>query len=118
MPEYIAELIGHYRLKEMTDVEPGRKAHSTRAAYECYLDGWIIPRWGDHRLAKVKSVAVEEWLGSIERTRGTKAKIRNIMSALFSHAMRYEWTDKNPIKLVRQARRGNAYQTYMNFNLY
>ena len=73
---------------------------------------------GDHRLAKVKSVAVEEWLGSIERTRGTKAKIRNIMSALFSHAMRYEWTDKNPIKLVRQARRGNAYQTYMNFNLY
>jgi hypothetical protein len=84
LPEYIAELIGHYRLKEMTDVEPGRKAHSTRAAYECYLDGWIIPRWGDHRLAKVKSVAVEEWLGSIERTRGTKAKIRNIMSALQS----------------------------------
>ena len=25
------------------------------------------------------------------------------MSALFSHAMRYEWTDKNPIKLVRQS---------------
>jgi hypothetical protein len=25
------------------------------------------------------------------------------MSALFSHAMRYEWTGKNPIKLVRQS---------------
>ena len=25
------------------------------------------------------------------------------MSALFSHAMRYEWADKNPIKLVRQS---------------
>jgi site-specific recombinase XerD len=28
---------------------------------------------------------------------------RNLMSALFSHAMRYEWTDKNPIKLVRHS---------------
>jgi integrase len=25
------------------------------------------------------------------------------MSALFTHAMRYEWTDRNPIKLVRQS---------------
>ena len=25
------------------------------------------------------------------------------MSALFHHAMRYEWTDRNPIKLVRQS---------------
>ncbi|MBW4028069.1 MAG: site-specific integrase [Acidobacteria bacterium] len=102
-PSTIAELIAHYRLKELTEDEQGRKAHSTRAGYECYLNGWILPRWGDHRLQQVKSVAVEEWLGSIQRARGTKAKIRNIMSALFSHAMRYEWTDKNPIKLVRQS---------------
>ena len=27
------------------------------------------------------------------------------MSALFNHAMRYEWIDKNPIKLVRQSAR-------------
>jgi len=45
---------------------------------------------------------VEEWLGSIKRARATKAKIRNLMSALFHHAMRYEWVDRNPIKLVRQ----------------
>src|ERR1700760_2606605 len=30
-------------------------------------------------------------------------KIRNLMSALFHHAMRYEWVDRNPIKLVRQS---------------
>jgi integrase len=29
---------------------------------------------------------------------GTKAKIRNIMSVLFNHAMRWEFTDRNPIK--------------------
>jgi len=102
-PSTVAELIEHFRLKELTEDEQGRKAHSTKAAYECYLEGWIVPRWGSHRLDQVKSVAVEEWLGSIERARGTKAKIRNIMSALYSHAMRYEWTDKNPIRLVRQS---------------
>jgi len=102
-PSTVAELIEHYRLKELTENDQGRKAHSTRAGYQCYLNGWIFPRWGNHRLQQVKSVAVEEWLGSIKRARGTKAKIRNIMSALFSHAMRYEWTDKNPIKLVRQS---------------
>jgi hypothetical protein len=102
-PSTVAELIEHYRLKELTEDDQGRKAHSTRAAYECYLNGWIIPRWGNHRMEQVKSVAVEEWLGSIQRARGTKAKIRNIMSALFSHAMRYEWSDRNPIKLVRQS---------------
>jgi integrase len=29
---------------------------------------------------------------------GTKAKIRNIMGVLFNHAMRWEFTDRNPIK--------------------
>jgi site-specific recombinase XerD len=42
-------------------------------------------------------------LKGIKRARGTKAKIRNLMSAIFHHAMRYEWTDRNPIKLVRQS---------------
>lgn len=48
-------------------------------------------------------VTGEEWLDGIKRARGTKAKIRDLMSALFTHAMRYEWLDRNPIKLVRQS---------------
>ena len=35
--------------------------------------------------------------------RGSKAKIRNIMSVLFSHAIRWEWADKNPVTSVRQS---------------
>jgi integrase len=35
--------------------------------------------------------------------RGSKAKIRNIMSALFCHAIRWEWAEKNPITSVRQS---------------
>ena len=108
-PRTVAELIAHYRLKELAEDDQGRKAYSTRAAYECYLRKWVSPRWGTYRLEQVKSVAVEEWLGSIKRARGTKAKIRNLMSALFTHAMRYEWLDRNPIKLVRQsAKRGRV----------
>lgn len=102
-PRSIAELIAHYRLKELAGESKGRKAFSTRAAYECYLNRWILPRWGDLRIDQVKSVAVEEWLDSIKRAKGTRAKIRNIMSAIFHHAMRYEWVDRNPIKLVRQS---------------
>ena len=102
-PNTIAELAAHYTLKELSDSSRGRKAFSTRSGYECYLQNWILPRWGDFRLDQVKPVAVEEWLDSIKRARATRAKIRNLMSALFSHAMRYEWVSTNPIKLVRQS---------------
>jgi integrase len=102
-PDTIAALVAHYRLKELAGERNGRKSYATRAGYESYLDNWILPRWGELKLEQVKPVVVEEWLDGIKRARGTKAKIRNLMSALFTHAMRYEWTDKNPIRLVRQS---------------
>ncbi len=102
-PSTIATLVAHYRLKELAGNRNGRKAFSRRSAYECNLENWVLPRWGDHQLDQVKPVAVEEWLDSIKRAKGTRAKIRNLMSALFTHAMRYEWIDRNPIKLVRQS---------------
>jgi len=100
-PRTVAELVAHYRQKEMP--EDSTKAYSTRKAYQCYFKNWIVPVWGDHRLSAVKTVAVEGWLRTLSLAPGTKAKLRNIMSALFTHAMRYEWTDRNPIKLVRQS---------------
>ena len=45
-PKTIAELIAHYRLKELAGEKQGRKAFSTRAGYESYLNCWIVPRWG------------------------------------------------------------------------
>jgi len=102
-PSTISTLVAHYKLKELAGDRNGRKAFSTRSAYECNLENWVLPRWGDHQLNQVKPVAVEEWLDSIKRVKGTRAKIRNLMSALFTHVMRYEWVDRNPIKLVRQS---------------
>jgi integrase len=49
------------------------------------------------------AIYVEEWLGSTGRSRGTKAKIRNIMSAVCTHAVRYGWMMANPIRAVRQS---------------
>jgi integrase len=51
----------------------------------------------------VKTVAVEEWLRSLALAPGTKTKMQNMLSTLFTHAMRYEMADRNPIKLVRQS---------------
>lgn len=96
------QLIAHYVDKELSK-DNHKRAYSTKAAYRSYLGNWIAPRWGQYRLNDVKTVAAEEWLGNLSLAPGTKAKLRNIMSAVFNHAIRHEWLDKNPISLVRQS---------------
>lgn len=100
-PQTIAELVEHYRQKEMA--EDSGKTFSTRAAYDTYLRNWIVPGWGARTLSEVRTIQVEEWLRGLPLANGSRAKIRNIMSALFNHAIRYEWTERNPIRFVRQS---------------
>lgn len=102
LPVTFEQLVSHYVAKELPEAG-SKKAHSTGEAYKCYLRNRILPRWRSYLLPDVKTVAVEEWLGSLSLAPGTKAKLRNIMSALFNHAIRYEWLEKNPITLVRQS---------------
>jgi integrase len=119
-------LVEHYRQHELPDVVHGtrplgsqagedetRKAFSTQATYAGYLRKWILPRWRSYRLADVKAVQVEQWLKSLPVSRGTKAKIRNIMSALYSHAQRWEWTTTNPITHVRQSAKRSRVPTVL-----
>jgi len=100
-PRTIAELVSHYREKELTT--EGNKSFATRTAYGIYLRNWIEPAWGQHLLSDVRTIAVEDWLHGISLANGSKAKIRNLMSALYNHAIRYEWVEKNPIRFVRQS---------------
>src|SRR5216683_3761084 len=105
-PRNFKTLVDHYRLKELVFQNDERKAYSTKKGYESYLKNWIVPRWGEYMLARLENgiaVHVEEWLGTITRSRGTKAKIRNIMSAVCTHAVRYGWMATNPIRAVRQS---------------
>jgi integrase len=100
-PISVQTLVEHYTEKELG--EDSNKTFATRETYKGYFRKWILPRWGNYRLKDVKSVAVEEWLRSLDLSNGSKAKIRNIMHAVFNHAVRWEWHDKNPITHVRQS---------------
>lgn len=109
-------LVEHYKQHELPDVVHGtrplgseagedelRKSYSTQVTYQGYLTKWILPRWQSYRLTDVKPVQVEQWLKSLPLSKGSKAKIRNIMSALYSHGQRWEWVTANPIRHVRQS---------------
>src|ERR1700690_1706780 len=79
--------------------EEQRKSYATQDVYDGYLRKWILPRWRSYRLTEIKAVEVEKWLKSlcfsngIPLAKGTKAKVRNIMSGLYSHAIRWEWAE-------------------------
>ena len=104
------QLVAHYQEKEIPDDAAQAKvpkAYSTTVTYRRYLRKWIRPRWEPYLLRDIQSIAVEDWLHGLTAANGTKAKIRNIMSAVFRHAIRYGFLprheDSNPIKYVRQS---------------
>jgi len=110
----VETLVRHYQEHELPDIfskqkpatgnpDEHHKSYSTQYAYDIYLTKWVLPRWRSYRLSEVKAVDVEGWLKTLPLARGSGAKIRNLMSALFSHAIRWEWTERNPIKSVRQS---------------
>jgi len=102
-PLTLQQLVDHYRINEL----PENHSFSTRHGYENILATRILPTWGECGLAQIKSVKVENWLRSLKKKDGKPAspayrsKIRNLMSALFSHAIRNEWAVTNPITAVR-----------------
>src|SRR5437764_29036 len=73
------------------------KEMSTQDAYSFYAKNWILPRWGTVLLEEIKTVEVERWLRAAEVADGTRAKIKCVLSALFSHAVRWEFCGHNPI---------------------
>lgn len=90
------QLINHYSSKELSEDRVSKTPY-TCDVYRGYFKTWISPRWAGCTIAAVKTADVETWLRSIERADGTKVKIRNLMSALFNHAVRWEFTETNPI---------------------
>ncbi len=106
----VSDLVDHYIVTELSD-EADWHSHATRIVYSEFLKRWIRPHWGGVGIRDVRTVAVERWLKQLRRVNGerladaTKAKIRNLMSVLFNHAIRYEWLEqgRNPITLVRQS---------------
>jgi integrase len=110
-------LIDHFRERELVDKGEDGRAWSTRDRYEACLNSWIEPRWGREELTAIKAPLVEEWLRKLRQkprrrkkphpevpeedrkilSPASKAQIRKLMSVLFNHAIRWEFTDRNPI---------------------
>lgn len=110
-------LVEHYRQHEMPDIfyknpelpdcvakDEDRKSFATQHTYQGYLKKWILPRWKCYRLLDIKAVHVEQWLKTLPLAPGSKAKIRNIMSAVFSHAQRWEWATRFPFRMFGRVR--------------
>ena len=106
----VADLVDHYIQTELSEGISWH-SHATRIVYRQFLARWIRPHWGKVTIRSVRTIVVERWLRGLQRVDGipladtTKAKIRNLLSVLFNHAIRYEWLGQggNPITLVRQS---------------
>lgn len=96
-PVLIGELVGHFREHELIDLGDEGKAYSTRTRCNSVLNKWVLPRWQAAKINEVRTVEVESWLRGLCLARGTKAKIRKTLGLLFNHAIRWEFTTRNPI---------------------
>jgi len=102
----MTEAVEHYKVHELADCGRDGKAYSTRNRKTQVLNRWVIPHWGKLELRAIKTVAVEQWLKSLVTSKfgkrkllagGTREKIRDAMGSVFNHAIRWEFTDRNPI---------------------
>ena len=102
----MTQAVEHYKLHELADSGPDCKAYSTRNRKTQVLNWWVLPHWGKLELRAIKTVAVEQWLRTLVTSKfgkakplagGTREKIRDAMSSVFHHAIRWEFTDRNPI---------------------
>ncbi len=102
-PQTIRQLVEHYKLKELPMNAHEGKTRGTKLVYNSNLKLYILPRWGDYPLRRVTSVEVEDWLETIKLAPSSRAKVRNLMSTIFRHGIRWGWIGQheNPITLVR-----------------
>lgn len=91
----VGALIARYEEEEMP------ACHSTRVSYQSLIDCHIRKRWAETPIAKVKAMAVEDWIQQLKLAPKTRGHIRGLMSLLFKCAQRWELVQANPISLVR-----------------
>jgi len=102
-PITFSGLVEHYRLKELPQESTERKRKKTKKVYEGNLKNHILPRWGSYKIRDIASVEVEEWLDRLKMAPSSRAKLRNQMSTVFRHGIRWGWIGQheNPIAMVR-----------------
>ena len=103
--EFRSVTVGALIDRFMAEYAPKRCRKLTQSTYRSLFKNHIRPRWEGELTAKVKTMAVEEWLESYPHSRQIKSHVRNLMHTLFQAALRWEIVERNPIDLVRQSRK-------------
>ena len=96
-PVTLDALTDHYIEKELPQLRYG-----TQQAHLSTLNRWIRPRWGGCLLDEIQQMEVEQWLRSLPLAPKSKVNLRSLFHLLYQHGRRWEFTDANPIELVRQ----------------
>ena len=66
---------------------------SVRAkANKSYIKNWIEPNWHGRPAGSIKTMQIQERLDTIQRPDGTKLKIKNVLSAIFSQESAGSWS--------------------------
>jgi integrase len=86
------ELVNHYLNHELP-----RLSKSARKANKSYIKNWIETKWHGCLACNMKTMQIQEWLDGVQRPDGTKLKIKNVLSAIFSHGVRWELVERNPV---------------------
>jgi integrase len=68
----------------------GKLAHTTRYCYKHIIDDYIVPHWGEQFAVDIKSLAVEEWLCSLDLAAPTRGKTKYVMMVVFLHAEKHD----------------------------
>jgi len=92
----VRNLVERYRAERM----PRRVM--TKQGYNTWLNGYILPKWGDSLLQELQARPVDLWLQSLPLAPKSKVHIRGLVRALWEFAM---WrgdvpVQRNPIELV------------------
>jgi integrase len=92
------ELVIDYLNRELPNL-----SKSSQKNNKMYIRNWINPKWSGEIAADMKTMEIETWLHGLKRengtelTDGTKAKLKGIMSTIFSHGVRWEKLEHNPV---------------------
>ncbi len=81
----LGDIAAHYEQNELL-----KRAHTTQYLHKHIIRDYLNPRWGRNVAVGIESLEVEKWLAALDLANPTRAKIRAVMTRLYSHAQKHK----------------------------
>jgi integrase len=92
--------------QEWDALHVARQSFSTRGKYRSHMKNHILPAFGKLMLCEVTTLLAQHWLDEKKLSWATKTDLRNILSCIFSCAIKWgRWKETNPIEYVHVGRK-------------